>query len=141
MKENHPKLQPICCSSGSAALDSARVTMSRKEDQMRSTDQSKNGSAMAFVCMAALIVCMAAGCTGGGESVISGLGNSDNHIGTAALWGSLADELADYEATPRVSDEDLQLAYAAIRRHALEGELEAVLVLLKLAEEQRESEE
>jgi hypothetical protein len=107
---------------------------------MRLIDLSWNGGAQAVVCMAVLTVSIA-GCTGGGETVISGLGNSDNYIGSAATWDSLADELADYEGTPAVSDEDLQLAYAAIRRHALEGELEAVLVLLKLAEEQRAAED
>jgi hypothetical protein len=95
------------------------------------------GSVAAWAGLAALGLI---GCTGGGESVISGLGNSGNRIGTAALWDSLADVLAENGATPAVSDEDIQLVFGAIRRHALEGELDAALVLLELAEEQREEE-
>ena len=90
--------------------------------------------------LALLSVSFTSGCTGGGDTVISGLGNSDNHIGTDAIWESLADELADFEGTPSVSNEDLKSVFDVIRRHALEGELEAALVLLKLAEEQREPE-
>ena len=91
--------------------------------------------------LALLSVSFASGCTGGGDTVISGLGNSDNHIGTAAIWESLADELADFEGTPSVSNEDLKGIFDVIRRHALEGELEAALVLLKLAQEQHEPDE
>lgn len=108
---------------------------------MRSTALFEKRSARAYACVAVLIASVAVGCTGGGETVISGFGNSDNYVGSAALWGALADEFADYEGTPKVSDEDLQLAFAAVRKRALEGDLDAALVLLKLSEEQREDEE
>jgi hypothetical protein len=94
-----------------------------------------------FAACAGLAVLGLLGCTGGGESVISGLGNSGNHIGTAALWQALAEELAEHGATPAVSDEDVRAVFDVIRRHALEGELDAALVLLRLAAEQGEAEE
>ena len=88
--------------------------------------------------LASLGAAVGLGCTGGGESVISGMGNSGNHIGTAALWASLAEQLAEHEATPRVGDEDVQRVFAAVRQRALEGDVEAALVVLRLAEEQRD---
>jgi hypothetical protein len=84
-----------------------------------------------------LAVALAAGCAGGGDTVIGGLGNSGNHIGTAALWGSLAKALAAHEATPQVSDDEVRQIFAAIRGHAMEGQVEAALIVLKVAEEQR----
>ncbi|MDJ0848873.1 MAG: hypothetical protein QNK04_10885 [Myxococcota bacterium] len=80
------------------------------------------------------------GC-GGGENVITGFGNSGNQLGAHALWASVAHELAEHEATPAVTDEDVRRSYGVVRQHALDGELEAALVMLKLAEEQREREE
>ena len=76
------------------------------------------------------------GC-GGGENVVSGLFNDGNQIGSAALWASVAEELAAHDATPAVTDEDIERLYGVVRRHALEGELDAALVLLKLAKQQR----
>ena len=78
------------------------------------------------------------GCTGGGETVISGFGNNDNLIGTDVL-GRVADELAESPAIPAVSDDDLRAAYSAIRENALKGDPEAALVLLLVAGEQREA--
>jgi len=80
------------------------------------------------------------GCTGGGDTVISGLGNSGNYIGKAALWNLLADQFAQHPATPAVTDEEIEQIYGVIRENALEGDLNAALVLLTLAEEQREDE-
>ena len=77
------------------------------------------------------------GCAGGGETVISGLGNSSNVIGSASLLELVAKELAIQQSTPTVSDEELGQAYAAIRTRALDGEPEAALVLLRVAAYQR----
>jgi hypothetical protein len=49
--------------------------------------------------------------------------------------------LVQHSATPEVSDDDLMRSYQAIRSHALEGELQASLVLLQLAAQQREADE
>lgn len=85
----------------------------------------------------ALVLLLALGCTGGGETVISGLGNSNNLIGFDVL-GRVADELAESPAIPAVSDDDLRAAFAAIRENALRGDPDAALVLLLVAGEQRE---
>ena len=73
------------------------------------------------------------GCTGGGETVVTGIGNTGNRIGTAALWGALGEALAEREDIPRVGDPDVQQIFQAIRRRALEGELDAALVMLEVA--------
>jgi len=77
------------------------------------------------------------GCAGGGETVISGLGNSSNVIGSASLFELIAKELAIQESTPVVTDQELNQVYAAIRTRALDGEPEAALVLLRVAAYQR----
>ncbi len=79
-------------------------------------------------------------CTGGGETVISGLWNSDNYIGGESMLERIAEELGKSEVTPKVSDDDLSRLYGTIRQRALDGDLEAALVLLKLAAEQRKEE-
>ncbi len=97
------------------------------------------GTGLALVTLAG--ACLAGGCTGGGETVISGLGNSGNRFGTEVLWEALGHELATRDATPPVTDEELLQLYSAIKRRALEGELEPALVVLRVAEEQRESDD
>ena len=87
------------------------------------------------------ITLMLAGCTGGGDTVISGLGNSGNRIRTDAVVDDVVRALVQHSATPEVSDDDLMRSYQAIRSHALEGELQASLVLLQLAAQQREADE
>ena len=84
-----------------------------------------------------ILLLAALGCTGGGETVISGLGNSNNLIGFDVL-GRVADELAESPAIPAVSDDDLRAAFSAIRENALKGDPDAALVLLLVAGEQRE---
>ena len=86
----------------------------------------------------AVFLALGVGCTGGGDTVISGLGNSGNNIGAAALWSLLANTLAEHEATPTVRNEEIASVYEAIRQNALRGELESALVLLKLAADQRD---
>ena len=82
-----------------------------------------------------ILLLAALGC--GGETVISGLGNSNNLIGFDVL-GRVADELAESPAIPAVSDDDLRAAFSAIRENALKGDPDAALVLLLVAGEQRE---
>jgi hypothetical protein len=76
-----------------------------------------------------------AGC--GGETVVSGVGNSGNVIG-AAVTDRLAHELAQAPAIPAVTDDDLRAAFSAIRERAVQGDAEAALVLLRVAAHQRE---
>ena len=79
-----------------------------------------------------------AGCTGGGDTVISGLGNSGNRIRTDAVVDDVARALAEQPGIPDVQDSDLLAAYESIRSRARDGELQATLVLLELAALQRE---
>jgi hypothetical protein len=76
-----------------------------------------------------------AGC--GGETVVSGFGNSGNVIG-AEVTDQLAKELAQAPAIPAVSDDDLRTAFSAIRERAFQGDADAALVLLRVAAHQRE---
>jgi len=81
------------------------------------------------------------GCTGGGDTVISGLGNSGNRIGDTPLSELLADELVDHPATPMVTDDEIVQIYQVIRKNAFGGDVESALIVAKLAMEQREAEE
>ena len=45
--------------------------------------------------------------------------------------------LAEFPTTPRVTDADLAAVYERVHRDALEGDLDAALVLLRLAAIQR----
>jgi hypothetical protein len=96
-------------------------------------------SAAALAALAALGLA-APGCTGGGETVFNGIGNGGNIIGTDALE-RVAQELAEEPAIPAVTDDDLRAAFAAIREHALSGDPDAALVLLRVAARQREDAE
>ena len=84
-------------------------------------------------------MCLASsgGCTGGGDTVISGLGNSDNVMGAAGIPALVAKELAGFEATPAISDEEIVASFAAIRARAMQGDTEAALVVLRVAAHQR----
>jgi hypothetical protein len=73
----------------------------------------------------------------GGETVVSGFGNSGNVIGEA-VTDRVAQELAQAPAIPAVSDDDLRAAFAGIRERAFQGDTEAALVLLRVAAHQRE---
>jgi hypothetical protein len=81
------------------------------------------------------LVLAVAGC--GGETVVSGFGNSGNLIGTQ-VDDRLARELAEAPAIPAVSDDDLRAAFSAIRDRALQGEADAALILVRVAAHQRE---
>ena len=84
-----------------------------------------------------LIVVMSSGCDfiGGGDTVIRG---ENNVVMEDASRELVARELAQFESVPQVSDADLQQLYAVIRRQALEGNLDATLVMLRLASIQRQ---
>jgi hypothetical protein len=82
---------------------------------------------------------VAAGCTGGGDTVISGIGNSGNRIG-ADSWAEVAEQFAAHAAIPPVTDAEIERMFGAIRAKALEGDLDSAMVVLKLAEQQREVE-
>jgi hypothetical protein len=77
-----------------------------------------------------------AGCDsiGGGDIVVKG---HDNVVVARGAVDRVAVALADFESTPRVTDEDLQALYEKIREAALAGDMDAMLVVLKVATIQR----
>jgi hypothetical protein len=81
-------------------------------------------------------------CTGAGgaDAVIAGMGNNGNMIGVDVLE-RLARELANLESAPRVTDDELVTAFAALREHAQSGDPDAALVLLRVAALQRDRRE
>jgi len=82
-----------------------------------------------------------AGCTGGGETVISGLGNSGNYIGKDNEIAMLATALAAQTAVPRVSDQEIVKLYTNVQQKARDGDVSASIVILRLAAYQRKMEE
>lgn len=94
---------------------------------------------------ASLVCVIAAGLLltscGGGRSAVIGVGNSGNHIlESDAIAQGVADALAESETTPAVSDDEIVEIYRAILTHAREGDTEAALIVLRVAEAQRSEE-
>lgn len=77
-----------------------------------------------------------AGCdnVGGGETVVHG---NDNTIVQGRAIDRVAAALARFEATPDVTDADIRAIYEKVHESALEGDLDAALVLLGVAAIQR----
>ena len=91
-----------------------------------------------------LIVVLASGlsgCTGGGETVFTGLVNDNIRYNTDTLTEDIAGTLVKLEATPEITDEELAGLYAAIRSRAMNGELEPTLIMLTIAAIQRQPDE
>lgn len=90
-----------------------------------------------FVCSLPLLL---AGCDfiGGGDTIVKGNGNV---VAKDEMADRVARALARFEATPEVTDEDIQALYGVIRAQAMAGELDAALVVLKVAQRQREPDE
>jgi hypothetical protein len=84
-----------------------------------------------------LVLAALLGC--GGETVISGIGNSGNWVGEGGVLERVADELAELESVPKVADAELLAAFSAIRERARAGDPDATLVLLRVAAHQREA--
>lgn len=82
-----------------------------------------------------------AGCTGGGETVVSGFGNSGNFFGVDAEAEMLARTLSQDPNVPDVKDEDLLRIYDVVLAAALDGDIRSSVVIYKLASRQREEDE
>ncbi len=81
---------------------------------------------------------MQLGCGGGaGEAAFVGIGNSGNHIGTDDLLDEVAAALFALETTPDVTDQVLREIYASVLHRAREGDPDAALIVLRVAEMQR----
>ena len=77
------------------------------------------------------------GCTGGGETVVSGIGNSGNFFGVDAEAEMLASVLSKDPNIPQVNNEDLLRIYEVVRQAALAGDIRSSVVIYKLASRQR----
>ncbi len=75
---------------------------------------------------------------GGADTLVRG---SHNVIGKDDAPELVARDLAELEAVPMVTDEELLAIYGNIRERAMAGELDAVRILLHLAALQRSVEE
>ena len=86
------------------------------------------------------LVFLMSGCDfiGGGDTIVKG---NDNLLVEDEIVDRVAAALAQYETTPKVTDEELRVLYEVIRENALAGDLRASLVMLKVAGIQRAPEE
>ena len=82
-----------------------------------------------------------AGCTGGGETVVSGFGNSGNFFGVDGEAEMLASVLSKDPNIPQVSNDDLLKIYQDVREAALAGDIRSSVVIYKLASRQRTQKE
>jgi hypothetical protein len=73
---------------------------------------------------------------GGGDTVVRG---DDNVVVRDATRDRLAQLFSRFESVPPVSDEDLERLFGLVRDQAFEGDLDSMLVMLRLAEFQRRS--
>ena len=91
----------------------------------------------AILCLAAM---MLLGCDfiGGGDTVFQG---NDNVVVRDPTRDRLAQLFSRFETVPQVSDEDLERLFGLVRDQAFEGDLDSMLVMLRLAEFQRRPEE
>lgn len=96
---------------------------------------------MKLILSSLVVLITLTGCTGGGDNVVSGLGNSGNFFGVDAEAEMLARVLADNPNLPDVSDEDLLRIYEVVRQAALDGDIRSSVVIYKLASRQREQQE
>jgi len=88
----------------------------------------------------ALALCSAAVACGGGRTAVVGLGNSSNRIVEGdGIVQDLAEALAQSPATPKIDDEMLAEIFDTILENARDGDAEAALIVLRVAEQQREA--
>ena len=92
-----------------------------------------------LISLLALIIL--AGCTGGADTALSGIGNSNNFFGVDAEAELLARALLKDPNTPEVNDADLAKIYQVVRAAALDGDIRSAVVIYKLAARQRAEKE
>lgn len=86
--------------------------------------------------VAGMVLMALCGCDfiGGADTLVRG---SNNIIARDADSDVVAKVLAEFEAVPEVTDEELVTIYETIREGALDGDLKAIQVMLRLAAIQR----
>lgn len=87
-----------------------------------------------YLLILALLVFPGCNFIGGGETVVSG---DDNVIENDTTRERVAMLFSRFDAVPEVADEDLVAMYGLVREKAMAGDLDAILVVLRLAEFQR----
>jgi len=92
-----------------------------------------HGTMWMAACAAALLVLSC-----GGDEFVAGIGNGGNKIYSSPI-DEVVDTLGQDPAVPPVTDEMLRAAFDAIVRRAGDGDPEAVMVLYRVAAEQREA--
>lgn len=84
------------------------------------------------------VLCVGFLACGGGKTAFVGLGNSGNRVLEGGMMlEEVAEALSKHPGTPEVTDQMLGDIFSAILRRANEGEPEAALIVLRVAEEQR----
>jgi hypothetical protein len=83
-------------------------------------------------------VLLALGC--GGDEFVAGIGNGGNRIYSSPI-DEVVDTLGQDPSVPPVTDAMLRAAFDAIVRRAGDGDPEAVMVLYRVAAQQREPKE
>ena len=73
----------------------------------------------------------------GSGGLIRGMGNGANRIYLGGIANEVAEAIGKSAAVSEVSDDDLSATYLAIRKRALSGEIDAAMVLFRVAEIQR----
>jgi hypothetical protein len=76
-------------------------------------------------------------CWGAGDGFVAGIGNGGTRIYANPVLDEVVDALAADPELPTITDEMLLAGFDAIRRHAAEGDPQAVLILYQVAERQR----
>jgi hypothetical protein len=106
--------------------------ITREFNSSRRSTMTIRNAILALLPAAALM----AGC-GAGDAVFSGIGNSGNHLYTNSVK-ALAEELARSEAVPQITDASLKRIFSTLSRRAEEGDVEAALVIFRVAASQRD---
>jgi hypothetical protein len=96
---------------------------------------TSSGDRMRYL-LAGMILMVLGGCDfiGGADTLVRG---SNNIIARDADSDVVAKALAEFEVVPAVTDEELVTIYQTIREAALDGDLKAIQVMLRLAAIQR----
>jgi len=77
----------------------------------------------------------------GGDSLIRGMGNGANHIYSNRIADEEAEAIATSSVVPEITDAELRATYLAIKDRAGSGDLEAAMVVFRVAQIQRGDED
>jgi hypothetical protein len=94
-----------------------------------------------LVCLACVLGVIGGGCSGGGRTAVIGFSNDGNSLGEGAITDEVAEALAQNEGTPLVTEDMIAEVFGAILTDARKGDPEAALIVLKVAEAQREADQ